>query len=70
MYEQILNGITPSSDLKSEVSDVFIVLVCRNMGWTYDEYINAPQWFVDVLEGIMSAEKENKRQIDLKSGII
>ncbi len=53
----MLNGITPSSDLKSEVSDVFVVSVCRSMGWTYEQYCDAPQWFVDVLEGMMSAEK-------------
>ena len=58
----MLRGITPASDLKADVSDVFIVSVCRNMGWTYDDYSNAPQWFVDVLEGMMSAEKEVSEQ--------
>lgn len=58
----MLRGITPATDLKSEVSDVFVVSVCRSMGWTYDDYANAPQWFVDVLEGMMSAEKEVSEQ--------
>lgn len=58
----MLRGITPSSDLKDEMSDVFVVSVCRNMGWTYEQYLNAPQWFVDVLEGMVSAEREVSEQ--------
>jgi hypothetical protein len=62
VYEQIIKGITPSSDLKNEVSDVFVVSVCRSMGWTYQQYCEAPQWFIDTLEGMMSAEKSLKAE--------
>lgn len=44
--------------------DVVIVQVCKNMGWTYAEYLDQPQWFVELATDMIRIEsKEQERRI-------
>jgi hypothetical protein len=44
--------------------EVVIAQMCRNMHWTYDEYLAQPQWFVELLEGMLRVDlKESERQL-------
>lgn len=44
--------------------DVVIVQVCKNMGWTYSDYIEQPQWFVELVADMIRIEsKEQERRI-------
>ena len=36
-----------------------IVLLCREMGWTYDEYLEQPDWVIERLISVI--KKENKK---------
>lgn len=47
------------------VSDeIVIVQVCKNMGWTYAEYLDQPQWFVELATDMIRIEsKEQERRI-------
>lgn len=29
--------------------ELALVLLCRKMRWTYQEYVNQPDWFIDIL---------------------
>jgi len=45
--------------------DMAVVLLCSEMKWTYEEYINQPAWFLDLLalktnlEGEYNRKKQN-----------
>ena len=40
-----------------------ILLVCKQMKWTYTEYMEQPRWFIESLSGLLriDTEEENKR---------
>lgn len=42
---------------------VRIALMCKEMNWTYDEYLDQPEWLIDILT-LVEAEsaEEQKRQ--------
>jgi len=33
-----------------------MVLLCRKMRWTYDEYMNQPSWFLDLIRMVDNIE--------------
>lgn len=35
--------------------DFFPVIVCEKMGWTYQQFLNQPKWFIEGLSTIWSA---------------
>jgi len=39
-------------------------ILCREIGWTWQEYENQPSWFIDMLMAMLKAEgKEMQRRI-------
>ena len=36
-------------------------LICREMGWTYQDYRDAPQWFVVMILSMLQNEAEEMR---------
>lgn len=39
--------------------DLLAASVCQEFGWTYQEYMNTPKWFVDlIVEKMMRDAKE------------
>lgn len=40
-----------------------VAVICREMKWTWQEFMNQPQSFIDTVVDMLTAEaKENKRQ--------
>jgi hypothetical protein len=33
-------------------------LICREFGWTFEEYQNQPSWFIDIILEMLKAEAE------------
>ncbi|MBI4119239.1 MAG: hypothetical protein HY456_00140 [Parcubacteria group bacterium] len=33
-------------------------ILCREMGWTWEEYENQPSWFIDTIATMLKAEGE------------
>lgn len=43
--------------------EVVIVQVCKSMGWTFTEYLDQPQWFVELATDMIRIEsKEHERR--------
>ena len=41
-----------------------IVSICQETGWTYQEYMNQPKWFIDLLKDKLQIDSDNiKKQI-------
>jgi hypothetical protein len=39
-----------------------VVVICQEMGWTYQEYLDAPNWFINLLVEKMNQDgKEMKK---------
>jgi len=37
-------------------------VICREMKWTYEEYLDAPSWFIDMIVDMLQAEaRANKK---------
>ncbi len=44
---------------KAELNpEMIAALICREMGWTWQEYQNQPAWFVDIIVEMLKAEGE------------
>lgn len=39
-----------------------IVSICQEMGWTYQEYMEQPIWFIDSLKDKLQIDSENMRK--------
>ena len=39
-----------------------VVSICQEMGWTYNEYMNQPQWFLDLLEDKLKIDSDNAKK--------
>jgi hypothetical protein len=37
-------------------------LICREFGWTFEEYQNQPSWFIDIILEMLKAEGEEIRK--------
>ncbi|MCE9585716.1 hypothetical protein K8R04_00120 [Candidatus Uhrbacteria bacterium] len=37
-------------------------LVCREMGWTWEQFQEQPSWFIDVLTEMFQAEGEHSKK--------
>ena len=37
------------------------VLFCKNFGWTYQEYLNQPHWFLELYKLKTIIDKKNER---------
>jgi len=47
--------------------EVLIVNICREMKWTYQEFLEQPAWFVELLVEIINLEeKEKERRIKIE----
>lgn len=47
--------------------EAVIIQVCREMGWTYQEFQEQPSWFVDLLIELRNLEEkefERKRKME------
>lgn len=43
--------------------DMMMVAVCQEFGWTYDEYMDSPTWFLEMVrEKLIRDNKETQRQ--------
>jgi hypothetical protein len=40
--------------------ELFMVEVCRYMGWDYWEYIRQPSWFIDLIATKMNVDTEHE----------
>ena len=41
-----------------------ILLLCKQMKWTYTEYMEQPQWFVESMAGLLRTDiKEENRRV-------
>jgi hypothetical protein len=40
-----------------------IVVICSEMKWTYDEYLNQPIWFLELLNLRMNLEGEHEKDL-------
>lgn len=38
---------------------MFMLIICQEVGWTYQEYMSQPIWFIEALRSKMSID--NKR---------
>lgn len=49
--------------------ELSIVMLCKSMGWTYEDYMNTPQWFIEVLQGMFQADAQKaNREMKKKYG--
>lgn len=39
---------------------MFMLVLCEKTGWTYDQYLDQPTWFIDALRQKMAID--NKRE--------
>jgi len=39
-----------------------IVAICQEMGWTYDEYLDQPTWFIDLLKAKLEIDSDELRK--------
>lgn len=39
-----------------------VASLCREMGWTYTEYMEQPEWFTETLRMMMQVEGEKARE--------
>ncbi len=37
-------------------ADLFPIIVCEKMGWTYQQYLEQPKWFISGLSAMWSAQ--------------
>ena len=42
--------------------DVVIATVCREMGWTYDDYMSQPAYFVELIYEILQGERQAQKK--------
>jgi len=43
-----------------------VVAICQELGWTYEEYQNQPEWFVDLLKDKLDIDAEESRKASKK----
>jgi hypothetical protein len=51
-----------AGDKRPLAPEVIMAELCRTMGWTWNDYLAQPQWLIDTLLGMMSAEGDKSRQ--------
>jgi hypothetical protein len=39
-----------------------IAAICADTGWTYQEYLSQPEWFIKILEDKYEIDAENSRK--------
>jgi len=42
---------------------MIVVAICQEMGWTYDEYLDSPKWFIDLIKTKLEIDSENLKKI-------
>jgi hypothetical protein len=45
-----------------ERPEQLIAILCREMGWTYEQYLDQPTWFVQSLMYLLSEEAKAAKQ--------
>jgi len=51
-------GISPSFPEEVEEAEaLFIATICREMKWSFEEFINQPAWLIETISLQISAEK-------------
>lgn len=43
--------------------EVGIAEICQRYGWTYYDYMNQPEWFLDIIRLKMRLEAENEQRL-------
>lgn len=38
---------------------MMMVAVCQEFGWTYDEYLDTPSWFLDLVKAKLQIDNRN-----------
>jgi hypothetical protein len=47
--------------------EAVMVQICREMGWTYQEFQNQPSWFIDLLIELRNLEeKEHEKRMKME----
>jgi len=45
--------------------DMVVIAICQETGWTYDEYMEQPSWFLELLkEKLQTDSRKIQREID------
>lgn len=48
---------------KAKISErMAIVLLCKDMGWTYQDYCRQPAWYLDLLELMRNEDAAQSRK--------
>jgi hypothetical protein len=45
-----------------ERNEQLVAILCREMGWTYEQYLDQPSWFVQMLMYLISEEAKAAKQ--------
>ena len=40
---------------------MFVVSICEATGWTYEEYLDQPEWFVDLFAEKLKIDNRKKK---------
>ena len=48
--------------------EMIAALICREMGWTWEEYERQPSWFVKIISEMIRAESEQTEKNAKKDG--
>jgi len=44
-----------------------VVAVCREMHWDYNQYRNAPMWFITIITDMLQVEGEHQKRLNKKN---
>jgi len=49
--------------------EILIIEICERYGWTYDQYLDQPQWFIDTIiqKSNMDSEAQAKADKELQN---
>lgn len=45
-----------------------MAIVCEKMGWTFDQYLSQPTWFINLLLAKFSADTKNAEMMRKRYG--
>ncbi len=44
--------------------EMVMAMICEKMGWTYSEYVNQPDWFLQLLIMKFGADAEHQNRLN------
>jgi len=48
--------------------DMLIVVICQEYGWTYEQYMSQPFWFIRLVQEKMSRDSKERNRANKKAG--